>query len=86
MSISAPHTRHTHYSNVYQGNVAATSPLSKGVFDFMQRRRRQQTAAAGCLEAENAIGYFKSAGLQVTPALSLMPRRQVAAITPIGNQ
>ena len=36
----------------------------KGVFDFMQHLRCQQLAAAGCLEAENAIGCFKSAGLQ----------------------
>ena len=34
----------------------------------MQRRRRRQTAAVGCLEAENAIGYFKSAGLQAAAA------------------
>ena len=31
--------------------------------------QRQQSAAAGCLEAENANGCFKSAGLQATPAL-----------------
>ena len=36
------------------------------VFDFLQR---QQSAAASCLEAENSIGCFKSAGLQATPAL-----------------
>ena len=35
-----------------------------GAFDFMQRRRCRQPAAVGCLEAENAIGCFKSAGLQ----------------------
>ena len=31
---------------------------------FMQRRWHRQSAATGCLEAENAIGRFKSAGLQ----------------------
>ena len=39
-------------------------PMLIGVFDFMQQRWRRQPAAAGCLEAENAIGCFNSAGLQ----------------------
>ena len=50
------------------------------VFEFIQHRRCRQPAAAGCLEAENAIGCFKSGGCRRLQAAAGGCRRLQATL------
>ena len=46
-----------------------TSRQSPEAEEIRHEKRGKPKGSAGCFEAENAIGCFKSARLQATPAL-----------------